>query len=63
MTNRKKRLQRGIEALEKQITIHEEKLRTAEEEDKIELAGYYRKEIAVKKKDRDEKRRILEKGG
>ncbi len=63
MTNRKKRLQKGIDALEKQIMLHEEKLRTAEEEDRTELAGYYRKEIAVKKRDMDEKRRILEKGG
>ena len=42
---------KGIESLEKQIQLHEEKLSKAEEEDNIELAGYYRKE------------RLLSKGG
>jgi hypothetical protein len=41
MANRKKRLQKGIESLEKQIKLHQEKLKKAEEEDNIELAGYY----------------------
>lgn len=63
MTNRKKRLQKGIESLEKQIKLHEEKLRKAEEDDNIELAGYYKKEIVAKKRDKEEKQRILNKGG
>ena len=63
MANRKKRLQKGIESLEAQIKLHEEKLIKAEEEDNIELAEYYKKEIAAKKKDKDEKQRILNKGG
>ena len=63
MVNRKKRLQKGIESLEKQIKIHEEKLKKAEEEDNIELAGYYKKEINAKKRDKEEKERLLEKGG
>jgi len=63
MVNRKKRLQKGIESIEKQIKIHEEKLKKAEEEDNIELASYYKKEIEAKKKDKDEKKRLLEKGG
>ncbi|MBI3027634.1 hypothetical protein HYY70_05990 [Candidatus Woesearchaeota archaeon] len=64
MTNRKKRLQKGIASIEKQIKLHEEKLRKAEEEDNIvELAEYYKKEIAAKKKDKEEKQRILNKGG
>lgn len=63
MVNRKKRLQKGIESLEKQIKLHEEKLRRAEEEDSIELAEYYKKEIIAKKKDKEEKERILDKGG
>ena len=62
MVNRKKRLQKGIESLEKQIKLHEEKLRKAEEEDNIELAGYYRKEINAKKRDKEEKERLLRKG-
>ena len=63
MVNRKKRLQKGIESIEKQIKIHEEKLKKAEEEDNIELASYYKKEIEAKKIDKDEKKRLLEKGG
>ena len=63
MTNRKKRLQKGIESLDKQINLHEEKLEKAEEDDNIELASYYRKEIESKKKDKEEKERMLKKGG
>ncbi len=63
MANRKKRLQKGIESIERQIKLHEEKLRKAVEEDNIELAKYYKKEIAAKKKDKEEKQRILGKGG
>lgn len=63
MVNRKKRLQRGIESLEKQIKLHEEKLRKVEQEDNIELAEYYKKEIAAKKRDKEEKQRMLDKGG
>ena len=63
MANRKKRLQKGIESLEKQIRLHEEKLRSAEEEDNIGLAEYYKKEIEAKKRDKEEKQRILGKGG
>ena len=59
MANRKKRLQKGIESLEKQIRLHEEKLKKAEEEDNIGLAEYYKKEIDAKKMDKEEKQRIL----
>ncbi|MDO8460643.1 MAG: hypothetical protein Q7S74_06025 [Nanoarchaeota archaeon] len=55
MTNRKKRLQKGIESLEEQIRIHEEKRRQAMEEGKIELADYYDKEIISKSKDKSKK--------
>jgi len=63
MTNRKKRLQKGIESLDKQIKLHEGKLNKAEEDDSIELANYYKKEIESKKKDKEEKQRMLDKGG
>ena len=63
MVNRKKRLQKGVESLDIQIKLHEEKLKKAEEEDNIELANYYKKEINAKKKDKEEKERLLEKGG
>ena len=62
IVNRKKSLQRGIESLEKQIKLHEEKLRKVEQEDNIELAEYYKKEIAAKKRDKEEKQRMLDKG-
>ena len=63
MVNRKKRLQKGIDSLERQIRLHEEKLEKAEEDDNIELANYYKKEIEAKKKDKEEKQRMLDKGG
>jgi hypothetical protein len=63
MANRKKRLQKGIESLDKQIKLHEDKLMKAEEDDNIELASYYRKEIEAKKRDKEEKQRMLDKGG
>ena len=63
MTNRKKRLQKEIESLDKQIKLHEGKLNKAEEDDSIELANYYKKEIESKKKDKEEKQRMLDKGG
>lgn len=63
MVNRKKRLQKGIDSLEKQIKLHEEKLKKAEEEDNIGLAEYYKKEIAAKKRDKEEKQRMFGKGG
>ena len=63
MANRKKRLQKGIESLGKQIKLHEGKLNKAEEDDNIELANYYRKEISAKKHDKEEKERMLRKGG
>ena len=63
MTNRKKRLQKGVGSLDKQIKLHEGKLNKAEEDDSIELANYYKKEIEAKKKDKEEKQRMLDKGG
>ena len=63
MVNRKKRLQKGIDSLERQIRLHEEKLEKAEENDNIKLANYYKKEIEAKKKDKEEKQRMLDNGG
>lgn len=63
MTNRKKRLKKGIESLEEQIQIHKEKLQKAEEENNSELVSYYRKEIISKTTDKQEKERLLDKGG
>ena len=63
MVNRKKRLQKGIESLDKQIKLHEEKLIKVEKDGNVELAHYYKKEIEAKKRDKEEKQRILDKGG
>lgn len=45
MVKRKKRLSRGIESIERQIEVHEEKKEHAEEEGNIERVEYYEKEI------------------
>ena len=63
MASRKKRLKKGIESLEKQIKLHEEKKKDAEKEESVELVSYYGKEIAAKKRDKEEKERLLRKGG
>ena len=63
MANRKKRLQKGIDSLKKQIKLHEKKSDKAEDDDNIELANYYKKEIEAKKRDKEEKQRLLDKGG
>lgn len=61
MPNRKKRLKKGIESLQKQISLHEEKLKKAEKGGKLELIGYYEKEIWEKKKDKEKKEKLLRK--
>ena len=42
---RKKRLQKGIESIKKQIEIHKDKLKEAEEKGDKELSTYYEGEI------------------
>ena len=61
MPNRRNRLKKVIESLQKQIQLHEEKLKKAQEEGKLELIGYYQKEIESKKKDKEKKERLLKK--
>lgn len=58
---REKRLQKGIESIEEQIKLHEEKRKKAEEEGKIELAGYYSREIESLKETKQKKEKRLEK--
>ena len=57
----KKRLRKGIESLQKQIEIHEEKKRIAEEENNEYLVDYYNREIKSRKKEKEIKQDILEK--
>ena len=59
MPDRKKRLKKGIESLQKQISLHEEKLKLAEREGKLELVGYYEKELEAKRKDKEKKEKLL----
>jgi hypothetical protein len=61
MTNRKKRLKKGINSLNEQIYIHEDKKKIAEENKKEELVEYYQKEIKSKQEALDRKQRILNK--
>ena len=61
MPSRKKRLKKGIESLQKQISLHEEKLKQAEKEGKLELAEYYEKEIEAKRRDKEKKEKLLKK--
>lgn len=60
MVNRKKRLTRGIESLDKQIEIHNEKKR-AKREGKFELVKYYEKEILSKEETKKRKEELLKK--
>lgn len=58
---RKKRLEKGIESLKKQVEIHEEKKKQAEEADLPELVRYYEKEIEAKEEAMRKKKEILNK--
>ena len=61
MTNRKKRLQKGVDSLQEQIVIHEEKKEIAKEQGNIELVDYYEKEIRSKEETKKKKQEILDK--
>jgi len=61
MTNRKKRLKKGIESLQEQIDIHAEKKNLAEDSGQEELVEYYTGEIEAKEKAKKEKEAMLEK--
>lgn len=58
---RKKRLKKGIESINKQIELHKEKREKAKQEGKIELVGYYNKEIENLEGTKEEKEEMLEK--
>ena len=60
MTNRKKRLKKGIESLKKQIKLHEEKKEKARKEGKIELESYYEKELKTLRAVEEEKEDLLD---
>ncbi len=58
---RKKRLEKGIESLKRQLKIHEEKKKVAEKEGLLELTDYYEKEILSKERALKQKRNLLKK--
>jgi len=60
MVKREKRLQRGIESLEEQKRIHEEKRKKARELGEEELVRYYDKEIKKFEKEKEKKQDILD---
>jgi len=55
MVKRKKRLKKGIESLERQISLHKKKKEKALGQGKLERVEYYAKEIRAKEKDKDKK--------
>jgi hypothetical protein len=60
MTKREKRLEKGIESLEEQKKIHEEKRKSAEEIGNKELVRYYDKEIDKFEKEKAKKKNKLD---
>lgn len=59
MVKRKKRLEKGIESIEKQIKLHWDKRAVAIEEGKKELADYFEKEIgALEERKLDRKKKL-----
>jgi phage shock protein A len=61
MTNRKKRLKKGIESLQEEIEKHKLKLAEAIKKGEEELAGYYQSEIASLEKSKEHKKELLDK--
>ncbi len=56
---RKKRLKKGIESLERQIKIHEEKLKEAADYGDDELVHYYERELKSLESEEIKKRKQL----
>ncbi|MCX6741697.1 MAG: hypothetical protein NTX24_00785 [Candidatus Pacearchaeota archaeon] len=61
MTNRRKRLERGIESLQEQINFHEQKRQKAIEVGDFILENYYGKEIRTYKRNKSKKEKQLNK--
>ena len=60
MVKREKRLEKGIESLEEQKRIHEEKRKLAEEMGNIVLVDYYTKEIDKFEREKAKKKQQLD---
>jgi DNA-nicking Smr family endonuclease len=59
--NRKKRLRKGIDSLDEEINLHEAKLEAAKQAGNEGLTKYYDRELDNLRKQRDNKKRILDK--
>lgn len=59
MVNRKKRLRKGVKSLEKQIRLHENKRKGAQEEGDFDSERYYKKELSSLKDTKERKERNL----
>ena len=59
--NRKRRLKKGIESIEKQLVLHKNKKEEAENEKKLELVKYYERELEAKRRDKAHKEKLLKK--
>ena len=59
MVNRKKRLKKGVDSIEKQIKLHELKKEEARKDGKIELEDYYERDIARLEKQKKWKEELL----
>ena len=57
---RKKRLEKGVESIKKEIEKHKEKMKKAEEDENLELAGDYYKEIEGLEKTKERKEKQLD---
>lgn len=57
---RKKRLEKGIKSIDKQIEIHEEKLKEAMEKGDEELVDYYKSELFTFEKEKQKKKEKLD---
>lgn len=61
MVNRKKRIEKGIDSLQREIEIHEEKKQQAQEMKNEELVDYYEREINALIERKKNREKILEK--
>jgi len=59
--NRKKRLEKGINSIEEQIKIHQNKKEIARTEGKLELEDYYKVELSKLEAEKKKKQELLDK--
>lgn len=61
MPSSKKKLKKGVDSLQRQIGLHEEKMQIAKGQDNPELARYYAKEIESLDKEKFKREQRLKK--